>query len=455
MTSGKAKLRVLGKRWTGYGVKRSGFTLKKHIGCVIIVPQSDCDPRRRRMSDSDPKSANPQFGADQTTHPGSVSEASTVQSGNVAPHLERIGPYRILQRLGEGGMGTVYLAEQSEPVRRRVALKVIKAGMDSSDVIARFEAERQALAVMDHTGIAKVLDAGTTESGRPYFVMEYVKGVPLTQHCDSQRLSLEDRLQLFMHICEAAQHAHMKGVVHRDLKPSNILVTYEGDRAVPKIIDFGVAKALNQRLSEQTLYTELGQLIGTPEYMSPEQAEMSGQDIDTRADIYSLGVVLYELLVGALPFEPTELRAAAFNEIQRIIREVEPSKPSTRFMSLLTSEANTGSTIASSRRTEPRTWARRLRGDLDWIVMKCLEKDRVRRYESATAVAADLNRYLQNEPVEAGPPSAAYRFRKFARRNRTVLLAGSIIVPRYWLRPVSVFASRSWPSVNARRRWSR
>ena len=305
----------------------------------------------------------------------------------------QIGPYRILEVIGEGGMGTVYLAEQREPIRRKVALKVIKLGMDTKEVLARFEVEQHALTIMNHPNIARVLDAGSTPEGRPYFVMEYVPGVPLTTHCDRERLTTKERLKLFISVCQAVQHAHQKSVIHRDLKPSNILVTLQDGKPVPKIIDFGVAKATAQRLTEQTLYTELGQIVGTPEYMSPEQAEMSGSDIDTRTDVYSLGAILYELLVGALPFDSKSLRSAGYAEIQRIIREVDPPKPSTRFIQV---EADS-ETTATRRRTDRRTLLRRLRGDLDWITMKALEKNRARRYESASELAADVERHLNHD----------------------------------------------------------
>jgi serine/threonine protein kinase/tetratricopeptide (TPR) repeat protein len=335
----------------------------------------------------------------------------------------RIDEYLIRETLGEGGAAVVYLAEQEEPVRRRVALKVIKPGMDSRQVIARFEAERQALAMMDHVGVAKVFDAGSTEAGRPYFVMEHVPGISITEHCDRHRLNIEDRLRLFMQVCEAVQHAHQKGIIHRDLKPGNVLVLTKDGQAIPKVIDFGVAKALHQRLTERTIFTEQGQLIGTPAYMSPEQAEMSAQDIDTRSDIYALGVLLYELLTGALPFDPKTFREAGFGKIQRIIRDEEPPKPSTR----LTSNGDGSTTHAQVCRAEPRSLIRALRGDLDWIVMKCLEKDRTRRYETAHGLALDIRRHLQHEPVQAGPPSRGYRLRKFVRRNRAAVAAGVMV----------------------------
>jgi serine/threonine protein kinase/tetratricopeptide (TPR) repeat protein len=345
-----------------------------------------------------------------------------------------IGPYKLLEQIGEGGMGVVYMTEQQKPVRRKVALKIIKPGMDTRQVIARFEAERQALALMDHPNIARVLDAGATESGRPYFVMELVKGIPITDYCDRNRLAIADRLELFVLVCQAVQHAHQKGIIHRDLKPSNVLVTMIDGAAVPKVIDFGVAKAMGQQLTEKTLFTGFAQLIGTPLYMSPEQAEFSGVDVDTRSDIYALGVLLYELLTGTTPFDQDTFRTAAYDEIRRIIREVEPPKPSTRISTL---EA-TAPTVSANRQSDPHALGKLMRGELDWIVMKALEKDRNRRYETANGLAADVRRYLDDEPVQACPPSAWYRFRKFASRNRkglatTALLTGSGVIVAFAL----------------------
>ena len=334
-----------------------------------------------------------------------------------------IGPYKLLQQIGEGGMGVVFMAEQTEPIQRTVALKIIKPGMDTRQVIARFEAERQAVAMMDHPNIAKVLDAGTTDSGRPYFVMELVKGVPITKYCDEKHLPLRARLELFVQVCQAVQHAHQKGIIHRDIKPNNVLVAEYDNHAVPKVIDFGVAKATAQRLTERTMFTEFGQVLGTMEYMSPEQSKFNQLDIDTRSDIYSLGVLLYELLAGSTPFEGKRLHEAAFDEMLRIIREEEPPKPSTRLSSI-----DTLPSVAANRHTEPARLSKDVRGELDWIVMKALEKDRNRRYETASGFAADIERHLHDEPVEAGPPSAAYRLKKFIRRNKAGVLAGSAIV---------------------------
>jgi serine/threonine protein kinase/tetratricopeptide (TPR) repeat protein len=404
-------------------------------------------------------------------------EVRLVQRGPLAegPGM-RIGHYKILEEIGSGGFGVVYMAEQERPVRRKVALKIIKLGMDTKQVIARFEAERQALALMDHPNIARVLDAGATETGRPYFVMELVRGIPLTEFCDSRQLSPLERLELFVDVCHGVQHAHQKGVIHRDLKPSNVLVTLHDDKPVPKIIDFGIAKATAHRLTERTLFTEFRQFIGTPEYMSPDQAEISGPDIDTRSDVYSLGVILYELLTGTTPFDPQTLRTCGHAEMQRIIKEVEPPMPSTRVGALEreggradtarsvasgngqgeravaaggppseeatikldrpprdvpASEAGRSSgaidDIAHQRRVEPSGLRRLLRGDLDWIIMKAMEKDRSRRYQTAGEMASDVERYLSDRPVIAGPPSTRYRMRKFIRRHRLGVTAAMLI----------------------------
>jgi serine/threonine protein kinase/tetratricopeptide (TPR) repeat protein len=333
-----------------------------------------------------------------------------------------IGPYKLMEQIGEGGMGLVFVAEQQHPVRRKVALKIIKPGMDSQQVIARFEAERQALAMMDHQNIAKVHDAGTTDTGRPYFVMELVHGVPITDYCDANKLTPRQRLELFVPVCQAIQHAHQKGIIHRDIKPSNILVTMYDDKPVPKVIDFGVAKAIEQRLTEKTVYTQFGTLVGTFEYMSPEQAEMNAFGVDTRSDIYALGVLLYELLTGTTPLERKRLREAAFDEIRRIIKEEEPQKPSVRL-----STSGALAKVAAARQTDPAKLSRLMRGELDWVVMKCLEKDRSRRYDTASNLAKDVEHYLKDEPVEARPPSAWYRFRKLARRNKVALTTAALV----------------------------
>jgi serine/threonine protein kinase/tetratricopeptide (TPR) repeat protein len=334
-----------------------------------------------------------------------------------------IGPYKLLELIGEGGMGLVFVAEQARPVHRRVALKVVKPGMDSRQVLARFEAERQALALMDHPNIARVFDGGATTSGRPFFVMELVTGTPVTTFCDEHHLSVRERLGLFLDVCSAVQHAHQKGVIHRDIKPSNVLVASAGGPPAVKVIDFGVAKAIGQQLTELTVHTQPAQLVGTPLYMSPEQAGQGGLDVDTRTDIYALGVLLYELLTGLTPFDGERLRTAGLDEFRRIIREEEPAKPSTRLSTL----GQAAQTVSANRRSEPTELRRLVRGELDWIVMKALEKDRDRRYDTAAALAADVRRHLADEPVLAGPPSRGYRLRKFVRRNRGPVLAGGVV----------------------------
>jgi serine/threonine protein kinase/tetratricopeptide (TPR) repeat protein len=348
-----------------------------------------------------------------------------------------------MEQIGEGGMGLVFVAEQQQPVRRKVALKLIKPGMDSKQVIARFEAERQALAMMDHPNIAKVHDGGVTPEGRPYFVMELVKGLPITVYCDKSRLGTRLRLELFLDVCHAVQHAHQKGIIHRDLKPSNILVEVHDVRPVVKIIDFGISKAIGQQLTDKTLYTGMAHMVGTPMYMSPEQAGLSSLDVDTRSDVYSLGVLLYELLIGAPPFESETLKKAGYDEMRRIIREEEPPKPSTRLSTLQDAAL---STICERRGAELHKLQQQVRGELDWIVMRALEKDRDRRYESASTFAADIERYLGDEPVEACPPSAGYRLRKFAHRNRRALITAGVISATL----VAATVVSAWQAVVAR-----
>jgi eukaryotic-like serine/threonine-protein kinase len=355
----------------------------------------------------------------------------------------RIGSYKLLQKLGEGGMGAVYEAEQERPVRRRVALKVIKPGMDSQQVVARFEAERQALALMDHANIARVLDAGATESGRPYFVMELVHGIPLTRYCDENKLTPRARLELFIAVCHAIQHAHQKGIIHRDIKPSNVLVTLYDGKPVPKVIDFGIAKATEQRLTERTMFTQHGSIIGTLEYMAPEQADLSALGVDTRSDIYSLGVMLYELLTGTTPLQRKQVQEIAYVELLRMLKEDEPPRPSTR----LSQSGDTLTAISSKRGTEPGQLRKAVRGDLDWIVMKCLEKDRTRRYETANGLARDVERYLNDEPVTACPPSSGYRLRKFARKYRTGLAVAALAVVLL----VAGMVASTWQAVRATR----
>ncbi|HEX6203112.1 MAG TPA: serine/threonine-protein kinase [Thermoanaerobaculia bacterium] len=355
---------------------------------------------------------------------------------------EWIGPYRLLDKIGEGGMGVVYLAEQEKPIRRRVAVKVVKLGMDTAQVIARFESERQALALMSHPNVARVYDAGATPNGRPYFVMEYVAGLPITDYCDQHRLSIHERLRLFVEACEAIQHAHQKGIIHRDVKPSNVLVAMEEGRPVVKVIDFGVAKAVDQRLTERTLFTHFGLLVGTPEFMSPEQAEAGAVGVDTRTDVYSLGVLLYALVTGTLPFTAESLREAGYAEMRRLIREEEPPRPSTRLASL-----GDAATAARVRGTDPGTLVRELRGDLDWIVMKAIEKEPGRRYGSPSELAAEIARHLANEPVLARPPSAVYKVGKLVRRHRLAMAAAAAVV----LALVGGAALATWQAVRATR----
>jgi serine/threonine protein kinase/tetratricopeptide (TPR) repeat protein len=369
---------------------------------------------------------------------------SPPQSGSPVERIGTlIGRYKLLQQIGEGGCGVVYMAQQEEPVRRRVALKVIKLGMDTKQVIGRFEAERQALALMDHPNIAKVLDAGTTDAGRPYFVMELVRGTKITDYCDANSVSTAQRLALFIQVCHAVQHAHQKGIIHRDLKPSNILVTINDGIPVPKVIDFGIAKATTGPLTDKTLFTAFEQFMGTPAYMSPEQAEMTSLDIDTRSDIYSLGVLLYELLTGKTPFDTKDLLAAGLEAIRRTIREKEPARPSTRLSSMVEGELTA---TAKHRQTDPPKLIHLVRGDLDWIVMRCLEKDRTRRYETANGLAADIVRHLNQEPVVARPPSKLYRFGKLLRRNRLAFGAAAVIAV---LLVVGVLTA-SWLAVRAK-----
>ena len=353
----------------------------------------------------------------------------------------RLGRYKLLRVLGEGGMGIVYLAQQEQPVKRQVAVKIIKPGMDSAKVIARFEAERQALALLDHPNIAHVYDAGTTEAGRPYFVMEYVKGQSITDHCDRYKLTIEERLKLFQQVCHAVQHAHQKGIIHRDIKPSNILVSIQDEKAVPKIIDFGVAKALSQPLTERTLATEDSQLLGTPEYMSPEQADMATEDIDTRSDIYSLGVLLYVLLTGVLPFDSDTLREGGIENIRQVIRETDPKTPSTR----LTKLGDEGKKLADNRQTEIHTLAKHLRKELEWIPLKAMRKERPQRYRSASELADDIENYLNGAPLIAGPPDAVYKLKKFVRRNRILVggIAAVLIVLILGVVGITIFAIKA------------
>ncbi len=351
-----------------------------------------------------------------------------------------IGPYKLLEQIGEGGFGVVFMAEQTQPVRRKVALKVLKPGMDTRQVVARFEAERQALALMDHPNIAHVFDSGETTTGRPYFAMELVRGIPITDFCDQCLLQVRERLELFLPVCQAVQHAHQKGVIHRDIKPSNVLVTLHDGTPLVKVIDFGIAKALDQQLTDKTLFTGFAQMLGTPMYMSPEQAALSNIDVDTRSDVYSLGVLIYELLTGATPFDRARLQEADYDELRQIIREEEPPRPSTRITTL----GQAASTLSAQRQSDPRQLSQLLRGELDWIVMKCLEKDRNRRYESASNLAADVQHYLTDEPVLACPPSAWYRFRKFSRKNKGVLAIAVLLTTTLLLTSLVLAISNLW-----------
>ncbi len=376
------------------------------------------------MSESPPDGQTPSESLPDTADMSRSS--ATTRTSHQEP--DQIGPFRIVEKVGEGGMGIVYKAEQRAPVRRIVALKVIKLGMDTREVVARFDAERQALAMLSHPNVAKVFEAGMTDTGRPYFAMEYVAGVPFTHYCDESQLTTRQRLELFIPVCQAVQHAHQKGIIHRDLKPTNILVTLVDGKPVPKVIDFGIAKATNQALTQHTLFTQTGTLIGTPEYMSPEQAMTSGLDVDTRTDIYSLGVILYEVLTGTLPLDAKSIRAAGMEGMARLIKTVEPQKPSTRLVTALageTAKRNTPPPSGPARNLH--TIQRELRGDLDWIVMKCLEKDRTRRYDTATGLGMDIERHLNNETVVARPASAVYRFQKAFRRNRIAFVAAGAV----------------------------
>ncbi|HTA29724.1 MAG TPA: protein kinase [Candidatus Cybelea sp.] len=413
---------------------------------LINVCGTNADMRQRleaRLAEQTPA-------ADSTSDSESDTEFdadATITSEGVLPREEMIGEtigrYKLVEKLGEGGFGTVYVAEQSEPVRRRVALKITKLGMDTKRVVARFKIERQALAMMDHPGIAKVLDAGATDSGRPYFVMELVSGTKITEYCDQNKLSTLKRLDLFIQVCRAIEHAHQKGIIHRDIKPSNILITQHDGHPAPKVIDFGIAKATQGDLNDKTAFTQFDQFIGTPAYMSPEQAELGGLDVDTRTDIYSLGVLLYELLTSQTPLESKTLQARGFDEMRRLIREHEPPRPSSR---LVNQKSSDSTSTAKRHGTDAVKLIKMVQGDLDWVVMKCLEKDRARRYETAGNLAADVHRFLIDEPVEARPPSQIYRFQKLVRRNKLAFAAGFVV----WLALVVGLGMTTWFGIKAK-----
>ena len=398
------------------------------------------------MSDSDSKDDFPtrSIGSNHDDFEAASVDATTGADTAAAPS-RRIGRYKLLQQIGEGGMGSVWMAQQESPVRRRVAIKLIRTGMDSRLVLARFEAERQALAMMEHANIAKVFDAGTSDDGRPYFVMELVQGPPITKYCDSQRLSTRERLELFIPVCQAVHHAHQKGVIHRDLKPSNVMVGTQDDHPVPKVIDFGLAKPQQQQmqLTDKTLFTEFGQVVGTVQYMSPEQAVLDVHDVDTRSDIYALGVLLYELLTGSTPLERSMTAEMPILKVLSMVRDTEPPRPSDRVSSI----GESISEITSARQTDSQRLKQTLSGDLDWIVMKALDKDRERRFGSAAEFAEDIRRYLDDEPIEARPPSATYRIGKFARKHRVLMAATTTFL----LLLLAGIAGTTWFAIAAER----